>query len=243
MNDVVLWKPLYYTSIAMFVLSLVLFPFSSQWSIIVILALVTLWSRIPGFVHFIFNKLALNDLFTLIIAVHAGPLVGGLFGVFGIMFARIFGPNEWLPYSIRASVAVFVAGISVPLITSFTGGLDVTALYAFEGVLYFTYYALVLLFWKEEIGLEIALLPAVIFFDFFMNAFLISVFGETLSNMMTIGLSSGWPFLIFSGVILAYVMLARNGKRIAGLLERLWSKFGSGEKKERDENLAYRIGI
>ena len=89
MEGFVLWKPLYYTSIAMFLLSLALLPFSSKWSIITILALVTIWSRVPGFIHFIFNKLALNDLFTLIVAANAGWLTGSLFGVFGIMFARI----------------------------------------------------------------------------------------------------------------------------------------------------------
>ncbi len=60
MEDLVLWKPLYYTSIGMFIVSLILFPFSTKWSIITILALVTLWSRVPGFVHFIFNKLAIG---------------------------------------------------------------------------------------------------------------------------------------------------------------------------------------
>src|SRR3989338_3187202 len=131
----VFWKPLYYTSIGMFVLSLILFPFSPKWSIITVLALVTVWSRIPGFVHFIFNKLALNDLFALIVAANAGWLVGGLFGVFGIMFSRLFGPDEWMPYSIRASIAVFVACAAMPLILNFTGCLTVTALYLFEGVL------------------------------------------------------------------------------------------------------------
>ena len=47
----VLWKPLYVMSIGMFILSIALLPFSMKWSVIVILALVTLWTRIPGFVH------------------------------------------------------------------------------------------------------------------------------------------------------------------------------------------------
>ncbi len=239
LDDLVLWKPLYYTSIGMFILSLVLLPFSAKWSIITILFLVTLWSRVPGFIHFIFNKLALNDLFTLIVAANAGWLVGGLFGVFGIMFTRIFGPNEWMPYSIRASVSVFVAGAMVPIILNFTGGLNVIAVYWFEGVLYATYYALVLIFWREEIGLELVILPAVIFFDFFMNAFLINIFGETLSNMMTSGLGSGWPFIVFSGLILFFFIIAKNGKRISGFLESIWNKLGGKETKE--ENFAEKL--
>ncbi len=236
MEDLVLWKPLYYTSIVIFIISLILLPFSAKWSIIAILALVTLWSRVPGFIHFIFNKLALNDLFTLIVAANAGWLVGGMFGLFSIMFSRIFGPNEWMPYSIRAGISVFVAGASVPLILKFTGGLNVAALYWFEGVLYTVYYALVLLFWKEETGLELAIFPAVIFFDFFMNAFLIKIFGSTISNMMTNGLSSGWPFIIFSGIVLAFFITAKNGKKIAGLLESIWNKLGGTTTKTKEEN-------
>ncbi|MEK6909586.1 MAG: hypothetical protein AABW61_00745, partial [Candidatus Aenigmatarchaeota archaeon] len=170
----------------------------------------------------------------LIVAANAGWVVGGLFGIFGIMFARLFGPNEWMPYSIRASISVFVGAAAVPLIFNFTDGANVTALYWFEGVLYATYYALVLLFWREEIGLEIVLLPAVIFFDFFMNAFLINMFGQTISNMMSSGLSSGWPFLIFSGIILLYVIISRNGRRIASFIESIWSRLG-GEKQHKKE--------
>ncbi len=189
------------------------------------------------------QNLAMNDLFTLIISTNGGWLVGSLFGVFGIMFARIFGPNEWFPYSLRAAISVFVAGATVPLILNFTGDLNVTAVYWFEGVLYATYYALVLIFWREEIGLELVILPAVIFFDFFMNAFLINVFGETLSNMMISGLGSGWPFIIFSGLILFFFIVAKNGKRISGFLESVWNKLGgqkfSGERK--DENIVEKL--
>jgi len=90
-EDLVLWKPLYYTSIVLFILSLVLFPLSSQWSIVTILILLSLWTRIPGFVHFVFNKLAMNDMFTLVVAANLGGLVGGLFGAFTMIFSKIFG--------------------------------------------------------------------------------------------------------------------------------------------------------
>ncbi len=75
----------------MFVFSLVTFPFSQTISILTILALVSVWSKVPGYVHFIFNKLALNDFFTFIVAAHIGGLAGGLFGAFIVWFGRIFG--------------------------------------------------------------------------------------------------------------------------------------------------------
>lgn len=228
----VLWKPLYFVSIGMFVLSLVLLPFSSKWSIVTILALVTLWSRVPGFVSFIFNKLALNDLFAFIVGASMGGKTGAIFGVFGILGARIFGPNEWWPYSLRASVAVFFAGLVTPLIVKFTGGITVTALYWFEAVLYFVYYLQVVLWWREEIGLEVAILPAVIFFDFFLNAAFVKMFGNTVSNMMTHGLSSGWPFIVFSGIILGFIFISRNGDKIAPVILEYKNKFIFWKKSE-----------
>jgi hypothetical protein len=229
MEDFVLWKPLYYTSIGMFILSIVLFPFSSKWSIITILALVTIWSRVPGFIHFVFNKMALNDLFALIVAVNAGWFIGGLFGIFGIMFARIFGPREWMPYSIRESISVFVAAASVPLVLTITGGFNVMTFYLYEGILYLTYYLLVWFFWREETGLEIMLFPIVVLFDFFLNATWIRLFGNAISNMMNQGLSSGWPIIVFAGLVVFFLVLAKNGRKIG---ERIEFKFFKNRQEE-----------
>ncbi|MBI2545361.1 MAG: hypothetical protein HYW22_02055 [Candidatus Aenigmarchaeota archaeon] len=235
MEDLVLWKPLYYTSIALFILSLVLFPFNSQWSIVTILLLLSLWTRIPGFIHFIFNKLAMNDMFTLIIAANMGGLAGGIFGAFTMVFSRLFGPNEWMPYTIRATVALFVGGLSVPLIIASTGGVNTLALYLFEGVVYAVFYIQVLLFWREEIGIEIGLLPIVIFFDFFLTGWLVGAFGQTLSDMLTKGLTSGWPFIIFSGIILFYIWFSVNGKKIEGFLESIWNRIGGKKIHKKDK--------
>lgn len=56
LEGIVLWKPLYYTTIGMFILSLILLPLSSIWSLIIIFVIITLWSRIPGSVLYIFRQ-------------------------------------------------------------------------------------------------------------------------------------------------------------------------------------------
>lgn len=230
-EDFVLWKPLYFTSIALFLLSLILFPINSQWSIIAILFLLSLWTRVPGFFHFVFNGLSMVDMFTLIVAANIGGLAGGIFGAFVMLFSKIFGPEEWFPYTIRESIALFVAGLSVPFIVISTGGLNIFALYLFQGIRYVTYSIQVVLFWREEIGLEISLLPIFIFFDFFLTGWLVSIFGQTLSDMLTKGLTSGWPFIIFSGIILGYVIFSRNANRVATILESLLNRFGFGKQR------------
>jgi len=241
MEDLVLWKPLYYTSIAMFLVSLILFPFSLTWSIILILALVSLWTRVPGMVHFIFNQLSLNDFFTFIIAAHVGGLTGGLFGAFTMILGQIFGPETWPPYTIRSIVAFVIGGLSVPFILNFTGGVNITAFFAFEGVVYTTYYLLVILFWREEIGLEIAILPVVIFFDFFLNAILLKSFGVVLEKLVTGGISSGWPFLVFATLVLGFLILAKNAKKIGGFLESIWNRLSGKREKNEEENFVEKL--
>lgn len=221
---IVLWKPLYVMSIAMFILSVVLFPVSSKWSILTVFALVTLWSRIPGFVHFTMNKLALNDLFSFIITMNLGGFAGGFFGAFSMLFSRIVGPEEWWPFTVRYSAAIFFAGIISPFIIRMAGVEGIGAYFWFEGTLYVIYYILVVLFAKEEIGLEIALLPAVFFFDFVMNAAVVRIFGGTIDNMLAHGLSSGWPVIIFAGLVLGFLALAKNGKKVAAAVEPFWNK-------------------
>jgi len=125
------------------------------------------------------------------------------------------------------------------MIIASTGGVNTLALYWFEGILYATYYIQVILFWREEIGLEIGLLPIVIFFDFFLTGWLVGVFGQTLSDMLTKGLTSGWPFIIFSGVILFYVFLSRKGKKIADILESIFSKLGFSKGKDSPQENFY----
>ncbi len=239
MEELVLWKPLYYTSIAIFILSLVLFPFNQTWSIVIILFLVSLWSRIPGFVHFVFNKLAMNDLFTLIVAANLGGFTGAIFGALTFIVSRIFGPNEWMPYTIRATISLFVAALATPTIIASTGGVNMVALYWFQGILYTVFYIQVLLFWREEIGIEIGLLPIVIFFDFIVTGYIADLFGQTTSDMLTKGLSSGWPFIIFSGIILIYIWISRNGDKFADFLKSMYSKTGFGKKKKDDEKDIY----
>ncbi len=224
MVEIVLWKPLYYTSIGMFLLSLLLLPLNGTLSIIIILQLIALWSKIPGYVHFIFNKLAVNDLFTFIVAAYAGGLAGGVFGAFSVLFGRLFGVNEYLPYTFRAATALFVAGISTPIILGMTGGVSVASLFVFEGVMYFVYYALVLLFFRDEIGLEIAILPAVVFFDFFMNAAWLGIFGSAIDSLMINGLGSGWTFTVSAAIILGFAAVAKNGKKIASYVQAVMNK-------------------
>ena len=227
----VLFKPLYYFSMVLFIAIILTYFFSPTWSVVMALSLLVIWSRVPGFAHFILNKLAVNDLFTFIVAANLGGGVGLIFGVIGTMFARIFGPYEWFPYTLRATISISFAALATPSIINYTGGANWQAFIYFEVTMYVIYYLLVILFWREEIPLEIAIIPAVIFFDFIMNNFLLQLFGSTISNMITNGLSSGWPFVILVGLMLGFWAAAKNSDKIAKRVYKFKEKLGIDNNK------------
>ncbi len=243
MVEIVMWKPLYYVSIVMFVLSLLAYPFSQTFSVVTILALISVWSKIPGYVHFVFNKLAMNDLFTFIVGAYLGSLAGGLFGASVVLFGRIFGVNEYVPYTIRCAIGLFIAGMLAPFAVSVAGGININALFIFEGIFYAAYYTMVFLFAKDEISLEAGLLPFVIFFDFVLNATWLGSFGGAINNLMLNGVSSGWTFIVFVGIILGIIAFARNAGKIGEYVSGKMSNNSMNEEYALIKKLAAkRIG-
>ncbi len=141
--------------------------------------------------------------------------------------------NEYVPYTFRSSFALLIAGLATPAILSFAGGININALFMFEAVMYVAYYALVFLFFKDEIGLEMGLLPTVVFFDFVLNAAWLGSFGSALNGLMVNGFGSGTAFIVFSGVILGFVALGRKAGEIGDYVSSVINKI----KGNREKNL------
>ncbi|MFH1585662.1 MAG: hypothetical protein ABIB79_02760 [archaeon] len=228
----VFWKPLYLASGLMFILSLILIPISMKWAIIMSLALITLWTRIPGFVHWIFNSLSLHDLFAFIIATTIGIPTAILFHTFGLWGARLFGPEEWTPFTIRMSISGIGAILLIPTLINYSGGANITGFLYYMITSYVIYYLLVLIFSREDIMYEIIALPSAIFFDFILNLELFGIFGSTLSNMLKNGINSGWPFIIFAGGVMGLIFLSKNAKLIGDHIKKEWDKIFRTKKNK-----------
>ena len=229
----VLWKPLYVMSIGMFILSIALLPFSMKWSVIVILALVALWTRIPGFVHYLFNKITMHDLFGYIVAGTVGVPIGVLFIIFAMWGARIFGPTEWTPYTIRATISGIIAVLCVPFIVSYFGGLTTMGFIWFQIIQYGVYYILIIIFYADEIMIEIMCFPGSILFDFILTVEIFGVFGSSISNMMTNGIESGWPLIIFAGIIVALIYLSKNATLFGNFINKQIRKMFFIERRKK----------
>lgn len=204
-----------------------------KWSVIIIIALVTLWTRIPGFIHYLFNQITMHDLFGYIVAGTVGVPIGIFFIIFGMWGARIFGPTEWTPYTIRATISGIVAVIFVPTIVSHFGGLTTVGFIWFQVIQYAVYYALVAIFYVDEIMIEIMCFPGSILFDFMLTVELFGVFGETISHIMVNGIESGWPFIIFAGIIMALFYLSKNAMTLGDFIDRKMKKIFFKEKRQR----------
>ncbi len=230
---IILWKPLYILSVGMFVLSVVLLPFSMKWSVMVILLLVTLWTRIPGFVHYLFNQITMHDFFGYIVAGTVGVPIGIFFVISGLWGARIFGPTEWTPYTIRATISAIVAVLFVPSLIAHFGGLTIIGFIYFQLIQYIVYYILILIFYPEEIMIEIMCFPGSIFFDFILTVNLFGAFGVAISNMMINGINSGWPFIIFAGIIIALFFLSKNATAIGNFINTKIKKLLFAERRQK----------
>ncbi len=239
---VVLWKPLYILSVGMFLLSLALLPFSMMWSVITIIALVSLWTRIPGFIHYLFNQITMHDFFGYIIAGTVGVPIGILFIIFELWVARIFGPMEWTPYTFRATISGIVAVLFVPMIVSHFGGLTTMGFIYFQIIQYVVYYILIALFYVDEIMIEIMCFPGSFFFDFILTVNLFGVFGASISDMMKNGIESGWPFIIFAGIIIALFYLSKNAMTFGNFINDGMKKIFFTDKRQKrlDEELKRR---
>lgn len=232
----ILWRPLYYASIALFIISIVLFPFSRTWSVLTALFLVSLWSSVPGLATGFLASLHMHDVFSFIIASTLGVKAGLFFGFVARLTPRLFTHKEDLPYTIAGVTCTLAAVLCVPIISFFAGKGTLTAFLWYEGIVYVVYYIIVILFFKETIGEELMHFPVVVLIDFVGNAFLIKLFGGTLSGMIANGPASGWPFIVFSGIILSFFVLAKNGTKAKSYLERKLSPFKrktpEGNKRE-----------
>lgn len=230
-------KPLYIISVLMFVISLVLIPFSTKWSILVIIALTILWTRVPGAINVFLQTLAIYPMMVFIISATIGRGTGILFLMIAMWGTRFFRPEEWVPYNIRATVSGLVAIALVPTIIGLAGGINVMAFFFYLLIDYIVYYLEVFVLFNEEIPLELAILPSGILFEFVLGIAFFKAFGGQLSSLLLNGIQSGWPYLIFTLLILGLIALSLSAGKIGRFLSEKWDallgrKEGEVEKIE-----------
>ena len=200
LNSVVLWNPLYYFSLFFFILALITFPISTKIGIFIIFVLFGVWTMIPGFLHFMFNRIVITDLLTYILAIYYGFFTALVYIIITMILNLYFGPKVWPFYVVRDNIGYLVASILVAIIPIFQEHM-IFGFYVFLIIDYIVYYFLVIMFSPEEIGIEIIAFPTAFFFDFIWTGKGLKILENMIINLLNGEQSAGWILILIINII------------------------------------------
>jgi hypothetical protein len=220
LDEIVLWKPLKAVSLMIYTIVILLIPISQFWSVIILFALICLWSRLPCLVSMFTKDLDVIDFFVVMLAINIGGLFAGIFGLIIMLFSRIFGPHEYFLYTVKDSISLLICGCLTPAIYAGLGSMLYT-FYAFTIIRYILYVILTLIIEPENIALELGLclmdLPKV----YLYNTFIMSSFEGLLMTVFEGGVHfSLGLFLFATGIVGFFFFLGKIG----GLFENIFPK-------------------
>lgn len=220
LEKLILWKPLYKTTIVLYVLVFLLMIPAPQIATLLLFAIVAMWSRIPALMTIFTKDVECVDFLTVIIAIHMGGLTGAIFGSSIILFTRIFGPTEDLDYTIKESVCFF-AGAFVSLgVFKLTGNVTIT-MFSFTFIRYTLYPCLTLVTQPGKVFMDLVILSVSAPIAVFSNLLLLRLTGPALDRIFAKGAIVSWELLLFvtaiiGGFFLVSKFMAREEeKRIA----------------------------
>jgi hypothetical protein len=114
------WGPIIATTLVLYSLTIFFLPFNSLASTILLLALISYWSRIPGCnIHtpfFILYTVDLVDLFSILVAINVNPISGAIFSLFGNIWPRVSGVTPPWQGVIKDAVSQVIVCLFMPII-------------------------------------------------------------------------------------------------------------------------------
>ena len=227
-NEFVLWEPLKITTVVMFIIVIVLLPFSGFWSVIMLFAIVCLWSRVPCLLSTFTKDFEVVDFFVVMLAIHVGGIFGGIFGILLMLFSRIFGPQEWWLYTVKDGISIMVCGFLTPLFYFVTGGSAINTIYLFTIVRYALYILLTVFLEPDYLGLELSLCAIGALEAYLFNTFIMNTFEEHLSKLFIGGVHFSFGlFAITLGLIVLFFSIGRLARKLENYL--------APEEKPQDE--------
>ncbi len=225
-TELVLWKPIYYVSIALLLLTIFSATINSVVATIVLFTLVSLWTRIPGLILPVARDLEMIDFFMLILAVNLGGIQAALFGVFALWFAKLFGPLENPHYTIKDSLAFVISGLLLPAIFAVTGSLLLT-IYAFVLLRYAIRFIISVGIDPDCLFEEITVIVLGIPIGLITNTIFVNIFGDFTSKLINEGLSFSIELFGFAAtVILAIAATMYLRKFLGKIKKRAKEEFG-----------------
>jgi hypothetical protein len=203
MSQYILWKPVKIVSIIIYSVIFIFYPFNTFWATILLFALIAFWSRIPCLISPFTKDFEVVDFFTVMLAIHVGGIFGGIFGATILLFSRVFGPNEYILYTVKDSICLLVGGILTPFFFSMTGSALYT-IYLFTAVRYAGYLILTLLIEPQFFMLELGYCAAGIGVAYLSNTLIMKLFEAPLSNAFEGGLHFDITIFLFATLVIFF---------------------------------------
>lgn len=209
LHQVVLWKHLVYTSIGMFVLTILLIFISPFWAAIMSFAILSLWSRIPAMMTRFTKDFDINDFFSVLIAINVGGFFGASFGIVILWFSRIFSSLEPFEATFEDTVAFLVWIPFMPFVYGLWGGNPVFTLYTFTLLRHTTHVIVAFMLEPNELGHEVVGSIVGVPIGMATNAILANLFADDVSNLTKEGLQLSWTILFFIAAIFILIGFTR----------------------------------
>lgn len=207
------WGALYYTSIAVLALILLLAFIEPFAATLLSFALLALWSRIPCMTNDITKDLEVVDLFTILIAINVGRFWGGLFGLSIMLVSRLYntgesgGYSETPLYTIIDAFSLFLVGLLAPNIYSLAGNSLVYSLYFSTAFRYFLGYAELAVFVPSEFFYWLRLVVPALASAYVANTLAALLLGDYAAGLLKSGLSLPWGLVFLFFIVLATAAL------------------------------------
>jgi len=203
--DIVKWKPFYIASVVFVVLILITYFFFPTLSVVLFLALVGFWSRVPAMFNRAVKDLEMIDFLSVVIAINLGAFAGAFFAGGLLVFSHFFTRTEYPRYAIMDGLAMFIAALATPLIYSYLGQNLLFTMYAYTIVRYIIRGIFALTVFPGELPGLIPIIACGIGLAYLTNTVYVFAFGNFMNQLFVKGLHIHWGFFAVAIGILGFI--------------------------------------
>jgi hypothetical protein len=209
------WPLVFTTTILLYLLTLVTLPFGGATASIFLFALIAYWSRLPGVGIYnpltIIYQMDVVDIFSLLIALHIGPIQGVIFTLFANYASRAAGVFPEWPAVIKDGLAQSMACVIVGVFAPFLGGNIIAAAIIYTLLRELGFFLLWIVWppWglAKQVMIHISQGGVVLL----INTFYATMLGDFMGGVLQKGVAFNWMLFFFAtGVILLFYLTVFN---------------------------------
>jgi hypothetical protein len=225
----IFWPIVFLFTGILYLLLLLFLPFSSEWATVMLFAIISFWSRLPGVgmpsPFYVLYLADFVDFFSLIVAVNIGGLAGGIFAFSLNMLSRLVGVYPGWILVTKDAISQFFVCLIIPFIHVALGG-DI-----FISMIWYSILRILMFFPLRLLPNELPFPQALVniigggIAVLFINASYARLFGKFFDGILEQGISFNWLlFLIVTAVILVALLYPKRRRRKKRIVRKHWDE-------------------